>query len=45
MQVSKADGVQYGGHGTDWYSPKDIRITGKCKYVPQGEGYFEQTGK
>jgi hypothetical protein len=49
MRVSKDDGVKYGGHGTDWYSPSDIRITGKCQFVPSwilsGDQYFDQTKK
>jgi hypothetical protein len=34
MQVSKEDGVQYEGHGTGWYSPPNILLTGKCRFVP-----------
>jgi len=49
MTINQKTGVTlYGGHGTNWYLPSEIRITGRCNYVPQhtpvdsqGDKYYE----
>jgi len=49
MTINQKTGATlYGGHGTNWYAPNEIRITGHCNFIPQhtpvdsqGDKYYE----
>jgi hypothetical protein len=49
MRINQKTGATlFAGHGTDWYAPNEIKITGHCNYVPQhtpidsqGDKYYE----
>jgi hypothetical protein len=43
MRANKKTGAKlFGGHGTNWYAPGEIKINGHCRYAP--EHYIDSEG-